>query len=371
MVTDVFSDTMTLEYGDLRKGKNLTCYIVKDEMVYFAEETGRVGYFFTEGDMVRKGSAAVTLTPDETVGDTSLYVDYNRRVNSFKKGNAFLADLNKESKSLSEELNARIGESSSEEDKKMLRYYLSEINSVGSKATGFTLSENEEPPSGDMGINNTYETYKSGIISYQFDGYESEFNPSTMRLLDKEALSKIKDGFFNFSTGTTKKGEPLFKIVNNRNWYVVTWISENELGYFNEGADVTLEFGDTDVAGTIESVIDHDSEIMLIISCSSYYASLSNVRSIKANVITSDDNGLIVRNEFLTSKNRQVSVEVLNVDGSSKFVPVKVLSSDGKSSLIQSGSFYKQDENGNAVMIETVKVYDEISKPEQTAKNRG
>ena len=368
MLSGAFSGTMHLEYGDLKQSRELTCYIVKDETVYFSSDTGTVGYFFPEGEMVRKGSTVVSVTPDSNVKRDSSYDDYNRRVNSFKNGNRFLADTNNEAEDLAQELNVKIGESSTVEQQNLLKYYLSEIENVKQKADKFELSDDDSVPSGKMGIKDTYVTAASGIVSYQLDGYEAEFNPSTMRLLNKKALSTMKDGFFNFSTGTTQKGEPVFKIVNNRDWYVVTWIDENDLGYFSEGAKVDLEFNDTDVEGVVESVIDHDDEIMLIISCSAYYPELSNIRSVKANVVTSNENGLIVKNDFITSKEGQVGVYVINVDGSKTFTPVKILSSDGKYSLVQSGSFYKKDEAGNVSMVETVRVYDEIYKPKSKSK---
>ncbi|MGP1441182.1 MAG: HlyD family efflux transporter periplasmic adaptor subunit [Anaerovoracaceae bacterium] len=370
MLSDALSDTMALEYGDLKQSRELTCYIVKDETVYFAADTGKVGYFFPEGEMVRKGSAVVNVTPDDSVKSKSSYEDYNRRVNSFKDGNVFLADMNNEAATLSKQLEIKIAESGTAEQQRLLNYYLSEIENVKNKAGSFKLSDDAGAPSGKMGISDTYITSASGTVSYQFDGYESEFNPLTMRLLDKKALSTLREGFFNFSTGITHKGEPLFKIVNNRDWYVVTWIDENDLGFFNEGAKVLLELGDTDVEGTIDSVIDHDSEIMLIISCSAYYDELSNIRSIKANVVTSDENGLIVRNDFLASEDGKVGVYVINVDGSNTFTPIKILNSDGKYSLVQSGSFYMKDAEGNGVMVETVRVYDEISKPKSKLKSK-
>ena len=57
-VNDRMADTMTIEYGTLDNQQDCKVYFVKNEMVYFADKSGKVGYSYGEGDMIRTGSTA-------------------------------------------------------------------------------------------------------------------------------------------------------------------------------------------------------------------------------------------------------------------------------------------------------------------------
>ena len=51
MITGVFTKTMTAEYGNLKISENVTCYIIKDETLYFANGEGDINYSFDEGTL--------------------------------------------------------------------------------------------------------------------------------------------------------------------------------------------------------------------------------------------------------------------------------------------------------------------------------
>ena len=62
-VTGALKQTMVVEYGDLKISQNATCYIVKDETLYFANAEGRLKYVFDEGALVRGGSEVLYIEP--------------------------------------------------------------------------------------------------------------------------------------------------------------------------------------------------------------------------------------------------------------------------------------------------------------------
>ena len=210
----------------------------------------------------------------------------------------------------------------------------------------------------------TYLISKPGIISYSMDGYESEMSPYTMKLLDREKAEKIDAEVSDLSRETTRYGEPLFKIIDNSEWYAVMWIDERDLGKYSENKSVSMKLPDGDATGRVYSISESDGEIMVIMRFNAYYDSLSSLRKIQTEVISSDCSGLMIRNSFITSKDGQPGVYVLGVAGDSEFVPIKVKGTDGEYSIVESGSYYLYDEEtGESQRYETVGVYDEIEKP--------
>ena len=247
--------------------------------------------------------------------------------------------------------------------------FRTEIDRYISRLNDIKKSEGEEDSSegelSELGVlPDTYLISKPGIISYSMDGYECEMSPYTMKLLDREKAEKIDAEVSDLSRETTRYGEPLFKIIDNSEWYAVMWIDERDLGKYSENKSVSMKLPDGDATGRVYSISESDGEIMVIMRFNAYYDSLSSLRKIQTEVISSDCSGLMIRNSFITSKDGQPGVYVLGVAGDSEFVPIKVKGTDGEYSIVESGSYYLYDEEtGESQRYETVGVYDEIEKP--------
>ena len=185
-----------------------------------------------------------------------------------------------------------------------------------------------------------------------------------MTLMDREKAEEIEASCSDLFREKTRYGEPLFKIIDNSEWYALMWIDEKDLGQYSEGTSVTIKLPDGDASGKVYEILENDGEIIVIMRFNVYYNSLSSLRKIQTEVISSDCSGLMIRNSYITSKDGQPGVYVMGVAGDSEFVPVKVKGTDGEYSIVESGSYYVYDEEtGESQRYETVEVYDEIEKP--------
>ena len=360
-VTGALKQTMVVEYGDLKISEKATCYIIKNETLYFANGEGRLKYVFDEGALVRGGSEVLYIEPSEVDNDSDLGV-FEDHARPFTSGSTL---LNAKSGSLDKVL-ADLRQQYNENEDISFR---TEIDRYISRLNDIKKSEGEEDSSegelSELGVlPDTYLISKPGIISYSMDGYESEMSPYTMKLLDREKAEKIDAEVSDLSRETTRYGEPLFKIIDNSEWYAVMWIDERDLGKYSENKSVSMKLSDGDATGRVYSISESDGEIMVIMRFNAYYDSLSSLRKIQTEVISSDCSGLMIRNSFITSKDGQPGVYVLGVAGDSEFVPIKVKGTDGEYSIVESGSYYLYDEEtGESQRYETVGVYDEIEKP--------
>ncbi len=358
-ITGAMKQTMVAEYGNLRISDTVTCYIVKNETVYYSNGEGDINYAFDEGVMTRSGAEILTILP-ATIGADMELGTFGKRAAGFLSGDTLLMTDKKAVSSLKQKLVQQMQETNDEVEQQELGQQIEKLESVGKK-----LSSDQSELSRLGVIPESYVMQKPGIISYMLDGYESEINPYTMTLLDKSKMDKVENGFTDISRQVTRYGEPLFKVIDSDAWYAVTWISEDDLGKYSEGSKVSLSLPDGTANGVIDRVSETNDQIMVIMKFNTYYDSIATLRKVSAEIVTSDSNGLMIENSYLMDKNGQTGVLVLGITGKENFVPVKVKATNGEYAIVESGVYYEyNEETGESVEFDTIEVYDEIVKPD-------
>lgn len=363
MITGVFTKTMTAEYGNLKVSENVTCYIIKNETLYFANDEGDINYFFDEGTLARSGAEILNISP-ATINENAALGKFEDHAQSFASGQTFLNEKNKNFSNILSNLTIQRSEYAEGEDE----VRLTEIDRYIDQLNGITKSQKQSDSDAELSelglIPENYVVQKPGIVSYMLDGYESELSPYTMELLDPSKMASIDAQSKDVSRKTTRYGEPLFKIVDNSAWYAVMWIEERDLGKYSEGNTVSLKLPNGDADGTIMKVSENDGEIMVIMKFTAYYDDIASLRKVQTEIVTSDYSGLMIKNSFIGSEDGVTGVYVVGITGESKFVPIKIKATDGEYSLVESGTYYEYDETtGESIRFDTIEVYDEIEKP--------
>ena len=198
-VTGALKQTMVVEYGDLKISEKATCYIIKNETLYFANGEGRLKYVFDEGALVRGGSEVLYIEPSEVDNDSDLGV-FEDHARPFTSGSTL---LNAKSGSLDRVSGLIFRQQYNENEDIYL--FRTEIDRYISRLNDIKKSEGEEDSSegefSELGVlPDTYLISKPGIISYSMDGYECEMSPYTMKLLDREKAEKIDAEVSDLST---------------------------------------------------------------------------------------------------------------------------------------------------------------------------
>ena len=92
-----------------------------------------------------------------------------------------------------------------------------------------------------------YYSGENGIVSYFYDGLESVLTPETMATADSSFLQKVKqkpqEGEPDYSlrkcvSGTAAAGDPIFKIVDNSQWYIICWLEKDKAEDYQENNTV-------------------------------------------------------------------------------------------------------------------------------------
>ena len=184
-----------------------------------------------------------------------------------------------------------------------------------------------------------------------------------LELSDEEKQSYEVKGC---SEGSVESGSPIFKIVDNKDWYLVCWIDAAEAESWNEGSGITVEFEDkVRIKMEIFQKNGQGQKTQLILSCNRYYEKSDRIRMGSCRLIKTGKSGIILETDSITEKDGQKGVYVKSkrLDRAS-FVPVKVLLTSGDKTVVEKNFF--NDENGN--QVETVENYDEILKQPETAE---
>ncbi len=205
-----------------------------------------------------------------------------------------------------------------------------------------------------------YRNEERGIVSYCYDGLESELTADSIYSVTESILKKAATDEFRVNDCKSKNiaaGDCLFKIVNNEEWYLCTWISEGEARGFEQGSSVTLELDDaSDLKARVASVSKEGNKYKLVLSCNRYYEFFDKYRTRKCRIIYSDKTGILLKSDSITEFDGQKGVYVKDKFGSYNFIPISILADDGQTAVAENTYFYNED----GVAVATVKNYDEI-----------
>ena len=296
-MTDIFETTQTLEPGTLRIAYETTGYLIKDESVGIAPESGDIQYLVAVGTAVKKGYPIVSVTPDGESNQDARFGEYMNKLDGYE--------------GLSEEYNSPI----------------------------------------------------SGVFSLTVDGYEDYFTPDKMDKIKRETVESLSYKSANLERSSVIEGEPIYKVSNDDNWYVLCWVDKETAESYSEGRAVSLELPEGTVDASVHSVREDGDDYRVIFYLNVYYEAFCESRAVDMSIVTSDNEGLLVDNKCIVEKNGQQGVYVVDKNGDYVFTRISVISTDGEQSVIEDATFV--DEEGNQVY--TVDVYDEVLKHPENA----
>lgn len=369
-ITGALKKTVIIEYGGLQITDHVTGYFVRNESVYFANKTGSIKYLVEEGEQVRKGVKILDITAEHINDEDSSYEKMIERIERFNGGESIFSDDIKKINSQIKKLQAEAEQAMESGDTEAASNINEQIKRLSKKKQ--YIQETDESAKKEMIKQNgsasikgydiipeQYISQTNGVVSYYLDGYESEFSPENISLLSKDKVEKLKIEVDNLKRETTLSKEPLFKIVDNSQWFVIFWVRPENIVKYEKGKPAVINLPLGQVEGMIYDIIDDNGEYLVILEFNRYYEEFAKIRKIDIEVITSDYKGLKIYNESITTKEGQPGVYVIHKSGEYVFVPVKIITSDGVCSLVEVSYFYTDD---GATKVDTVNIYDEILK---------
>lgn len=211
-----------------------------------------------------------------------------------------------------------------------------------------------------------YYTESRGVVSYFYDGLENSLTPGNIENITKASLEKTQNDEFRVYECKKKAsaGDVIFKIVDNKEWYLLAWPDAGKAEGFEEGHNVTVDFKDgTRLKMKLKSSTDEGGKKKLVLSCNRYYEFFDKYRAKNCRLIRSSRSGILLETSSIAEKDGTKGVYVKDKFGNYNFTPISILAQDGEITVAEKNYFY--DSEGKTVS--TVKNYDEILKGSKSA----
>ena len=278
-MSDKFETTQVLENGTLKVSCEAEGYLIKDEAVCTAEETGTIEYKMDENTVVKKGTTIVSIEAADTDKESEIRGKYQDVLDRLK---------------------------------------------------GFDLlTESSKAPI-------------SGVFSMSVDGNEKFFCIDNLDKITKEKAEERNLDTLDLNREKAIQGEPVFKISNDDAWYIICWVEKADAQKFEEGQKVRITIDENAMDAKVQTIKKEGEFYKMVFYLNVYYENFCTARKVNMTVVQSNTMGVIVDNECIVEKNGQKGVYVKTKDGDTYFRPIKVKITDGKQSVIYE-SIYVND----------------------------
>lgn len=356
--------------------------VIKKENLYKAEGNGNVKIVNNEGDRIAKGTEIckiLLVNENSTLKQEAEELD--KKIETLKsvekekdiiKGDGEKLEENIEN--IINNIQKKINEEQYDEvevlREKLNLYYGKQKDFSGENhliSQSIESLEEKRDALNKQHLDNTINYYanEAGIISYKIDGYEEiysfnskdNYNYSDFKLGNNKPIS-IQNG------DSVNAGEPIFKIVDNFEWYIVLKIENlKDINSYEEGDSIFISSKDIgeEFKGTIIKINKNGSKGTILAKFNTGFHKIYDKRFLNLDIIKYKHDGFKIPKKSIVEKDGVKGVYIKDISGIIKFKPIELIKEEDKFAYVGSG-----DSNNNIVLegkdnpIKTITIFDEI-----------
>lgn len=348
----------TVEYDVMNIEKSYKAYVLRNELIVSADDGGVVTFLEEDGDKIRKNAKVAEINIQE--GNTNLIADadedtlmlldwsrldteisvlYDALLSAQKSGEAV------EVQKLSEQLKLKL-----EKREKML----AEDEKIKSRAASF-----QEELVELSGQKSTIEAPAAGILSHYIDGYEDYLTLDNLYNIDYEMLTSLDISAVSSNNQYIPKEDPIFKVVDNANVYLVMLITKDEIDLYKQMTKAIVEIEGDSLVAQIHDVFIADQKGVLCLKITETFENFYNVRSVELNLVQENFQGLKVMKSSIFKSEGVNGVYKIDYNNRLVFTPVKVIGYDMDYAILFNEYFYETID-GEETLVKTVSVFDQV-----------
>lgn len=179
-----------------------------------------------------------------------------------------------------------------------------------------------------------------GVISYIFPAgdkldYNGSFDKFTIKYLDQLTFNKRQQ-----SGVKIKKNQPIFRIVDNLQWYVAVTVHNNKkIGQLKVGDSVNLVLNKKEpIKGSIHEIkSDDNKEGVLIIKMEEGFEENYREGKQKAEIVLNHEDAYTLPTSALVEQNKTTGVYVQDLHNLVRFVPVVLIAQNDNWAYVKKG----------------------------------
>ena len=362
----------TVAYGSIQTPEIYTGLILRSEYVGTSSRTGQPFYQFSQGDYVSKGAVVCTVKDTDSTDSLEKKLDQiDQNILQSQKARTDLSAFSEDISRLESNITRTVDGYAGSAMKGNLSYIYtmkSQIMSYMDQRNEIWLTENVDSLSQLTEEKNIYEqqlaqststltAQESGVLCLSYDGLEEQYSPEQADAVTKKDIGAVKVNVISKAKGV-QDGDPLFKIVESNQWYIVSYLPASESDSWQKGDTVAINaMSDEDtfaLDAKVESISsgEGEKENKVVFSCYEYMSEFMEDRTLSFSLESQAVEGLKIPNDAIVEKSliripRVYLTENLGSNGvmlvqgeSSRFVDLSILTSDAD-------NVYIEQENGS------------------------
>ncbi|MCR8745324.1 hypothetical protein NWE74_08405 [Romboutsia lituseburensis] len=317
--------TLALEVEEFKATMKTKGIIVREEYLITSQDNGILDLKFKDGDKVRKNETIAYIKKDKKVDKI------DKKIN---KANEDIKNITKSVSESSNEIAKEIEENklkNKKEEKKILQ-------SEKEKSTSYVSTE------------------VSGVISYKFDNMENKYTLDELKKITSNDIEKEENNYTQVKDNSTiKKGEPIARIINNYESYIVTCISKDESKNFVKGETLKIVLNKEEIDAKVDQIEKNGSNVTIIFKITNQNVGIYDTRVEEFDIIYKQIEGLKIPKSSVKVVNGKKGVYVVNEQTQDiEFIELEGIEHEDKEFVYL--DYYKNNIDGS----KTVNLYDEI-----------
>lgn len=356
--------------------------IIKKEYLYKAYGEGKVEILSDEGEKVAAGTkvARLTLLKDNSTLNQDLK-DIDNKINTLtdmgKDDNIAKNDVDKIEKNIDSIIDD-IQQSISKGDyeniaflKDKLSIYEGKQKDVSGENTLINQSleslkdKRKEIVEQIASNSKDYFSQEPGIVSFKIDGYEELYSFNHREEYISSDFQKIDEGQrIVANKDSVETGDPIFKIIDNFEWYMIINVENIEdIGSYEEGDTISIAGDEIEdnIHGRVEKISVEKDKGLILCRFNTDFEKYYDKRYMEIDIVKHSQEGYKIPTKSIVEKDGIKGVYVKDISGIIKFKPIKVITEEDKTTYIECG-----DENNNIEIegydqsFKTITAFDEI-----------
>lgn len=329
--------TVMVQYGEAKIEEKVTGIVVRNEKVVKAPISGYISFIAKENVKIPVDSKLVEVRRERIDGDVlKRYNEVVKEINAIESSDIqtqpdICQRLNNISRFIA------IGNLSGvyNQKERLIKDLNSKKTSQGNRDIDKLMEErkNLEKIIGD-GIKSEYAAF-TGIPVYSLDGYEEVLNADYLLEIDISLITPGEISRINLDK-KVKTGQPILKLVDNLNWYLVARLNSDFANGLDKGDKVTLDFDGENYYGvraSIEDMKQEEKDCIIAFEVKDYVPGFLEKRVTEVNVVKTKFSGYVIPVNALLTRNDKTGVMVQQ-EGKAVFKEVVVKGDNGEIAVI-------------------------------------
>lgn len=314
--------TQIVERGTLDTSTQFEGVIFRNEKVVYSEESGHVRYVVAEGEKVNKDGLVYILVDESNLeATTTAKEDVESKIYNQAEKDENLSHYQDERYNLDQEVKGRMEEFYNNRYVSSTNYIYSlrsQLESSISSRSDLYAKEQETKNQELVALKEQIDTdlgnyqkgkasAESGFISYQMDGYETADASAAIKSMTNADYQKLKKAVSPslLGQGEIGKGDPIYKVILNNAWYLVSFVESEVAEELVLGQEYTIHFdelGDQSINFTLETKEEKEKRVQLVFKTNNQIGNFLDVRTVNFSIGDKATSGLKIPTQAIVEQ---------------------------------------------------------------------